>query len=69
MEINPEIQEITVKKMKEILKNAPDDAFFYMWGVIDDTKTMYVIDELNLNPDKSAYGIELKPVFSTKIKR
>lgn len=67
MKINPEIEEITVKKMKEILKDAPDNAFFYMWGVIDDTKTMYVINDLNLNPDKTAYGIELKPVIITKI--
>lgn len=67
MKLNPEIEEITVKKMKEILKDAPDNAFFYMWGVIDDTRTMYVINDLNLNPDKTAYGIELKPVISTKI--
>lgn len=67
MKINPEIEEITVKKMKEILKDAPDNAFFYMWGVVDDTRTMYVINDLNLNPDKTAYGIELKPVISTKI--
>lgn len=67
MKLNPEIEEITVKKMKEILKDAPDNAFFYMWGVVDDTRTMYVINDLNLNPDKTAYGIELKPVISTKI--
>lgn len=67
MKINPEIEEITVKKMKEILKDAPDNAFFYMWGIVDDTRTMYVINDLNLNPDKTAYGIELKPVISTKI--
>lgn len=67
MKLNPEIEEITVKKMKEILKDAPDNAFFYMWGAVDDTRIMYVINDLNLNPDKTAYGIELKPVISTKI--
>lgn len=67
MKLNPEIEEITVKKMKEILKDAPDNAFFYMWGVVDDTRIMYVINDLNLNPDKTAYGIELKPVISIKI--